>query len=63
MTLKNYLKQPFPKLTSRWKLIITISLFVAIFLIIFQPFGISLIQNKILILSGYGLVTFLVLFY
>jgi len=62
MTLKNYLKQPFPKLTSRWKLIITISLFVAIFLIIFQPFGIHFIQNKILILSGYGLVTFLVLF-
>ncbi len=62
MTLKNYLNQPFPKLTSRWKLIITISLFVAIFLIIFQPFGIHLIQNKILILSGYGLVTFLVLF-
>ncbi len=62
MTLKNYLSQPFPKLTSRWKLIISISLFVAIFLIIFQPFGIHSIQNKILILSGYGLVTFIVLF-
>jgi len=62
MTLKNYLNQPFPKLTSRWKLMITISLFVAIFLIIFQPFGLYLIQNKILVLSGYGLVTFLVLF-
>jgi len=62
MTLKKYLNQPFPKLTSRWKLIITISLFVAIFLIIFQPFGIHLIQNKIFVLSGYGLVTFIVLF-
>ena len=62
MTLKNYFSQPFPKLKSRWKLIISISLFVAIFLIIFQPFGIHSIQNKILVLSGYGLVTFIVLF-
>jgi hypothetical protein len=62
MALKRYLNQPFPKLTSRWKLIITISLFVTIFLILFQPFGIHLLQNKILVLSGYGLVTFLVLF-
>lgn len=62
MTLKNYLNQPFPKITSRWKLMITISLFVTIFLIIFQPFGIYLTQNKILVLPGYGLVTFLVLF-
>jgi hypothetical protein len=64
MTLKNYLNQPFPKLTSRWKLIITISLFVAIFLIIFQPLGIHFMEkkHKIIILSGYGLVTFFVLF-
>jgi len=62
--LRNYLKQPFPKLKSRWKLIILISLFVTIFLILFQPFGIHFMQNqnKLFILSGYGLVTFFVLF-
>lgn len=61
--LKKYFKQPFPKLKSRWKLIILISLFVTIFLILFQPFGIHFMQNrnKLLILSGYGLVTFFVL--
>ncbi|MDA3953185.1 MAG: LytTR family DNA-binding domain-containing protein [Bacteroidales bacterium] len=65
MNFIKYIQQPFPKLESRWKVVIFISLFVALFLIIFQPFGIALIENgiaKILILSGYGLVTFLVLF-
>lgn len=61
MNLINYLKQPFPKLKSKWRLIILISLFVALFLIIFQPFGIHFMdnKNKIIILSGYGLVTFI----
>ncbi|MCD4835111.1 MAG: LytTR family transcriptional regulator [Bacteroidales bacterium] len=61
MNLISYLKQPFPKLESKWRLIILISLFVALFLIVFQPFGIHLMdnKNKIIILSGYGLVTFI----
>lgn len=64
MNIVSYLKQPFPKLKSKWRLIILISLFVALFLIIFQPFGINYMEqkNKLLILSGYGLVTFLTLF-
>ena len=64
MNIVSYLKQPFPKLESKWRLIILISLFVALFLIIFQPFGINYMEqkNKLLILSGYGLVTFLTLF-
>ena len=63
MNLINYLNQPFPKLVSRWKLIILISLFVAFFLIVFQPFGIHMMENnKLLTLSGYGLVTFIALF-
>ena len=64
MNLLTYLNQPFPKLESRWKLIILISLFVALFLIIFQPFGINLMKSnhKIIVLSGYGLVTFIALF-
>lgn len=65
MNFLTYLKQPFPKLESRWKLIISISIFVALFLIILQPFDINLMKKgtgKIIILSGYGLVTFIVLF-
>ncbi|MCK5170057.1 MAG: LytTR family transcriptional regulator [Bacteroidales bacterium] len=61
MNFIKYIQQPFPKLESRWKVVIFISLFVALFLIIFQPFGIHLMdnKNKIIILSGYGLVTFI----
>lgn len=64
MNFIKYLKQPFPKLESKWRIIISISLFVAFFLMIFQPFGINYIDSniKFLILSGYGLVTFVALF-
>lgn len=60
MNIISYLNQPFPKSESKWKVIISISSFVALFLIIFQPFGINLFESniKILILSGFGLVTF-----
>jgi hypothetical protein len=63
MNIINYLNQPFPKSESKWKVIISISLFVALFLIIFRPFGINLFESniKILILSGYGFVTFCIL--
>ncbi|MBU8892529.1 MAG: LytTR family transcriptional regulator [Bacteroidales bacterium] len=64
MNIISYIKQPFPKTESKWRVIILISLFVALFLIVFQPFGINLFESniKIIILSGYGLVTFIVLF-
>ena len=64
MNLIKYINQPFPKAENKWNLVILISLFVALFLIIFQPFGITLMEskNKYLILSGYGLVTFIALF-
>jgi hypothetical protein len=60
MNLKSYLKQPFPKAESKWRITILISLFVALFLIVFQPFDINLFQSnqKIFILAGYGVVTF-----
>lgn len=63
MNIIAYLNQPFPKSESKWKVIISISLFVALFLIIFRPFGINFFQSnfKLLILSGYGLVTFCIL--
>ncbi|MCK5170493.1 MAG: LytTR family transcriptional regulator [Bacteroidales bacterium] len=64
MNLIKYINQPFPKAENKWKIIIIISLFVSLFLIIFQPFGIHLMEskNKYLILSGFGLVTFIALF-
>ena len=64
MNIINYLKQPFPILESKWRVIVLISLFVALFLIIFQPFGLNYLdnKNKFLIISGYGLVTFIALF-
>ena len=63
MNLKQYFGQPFPKAENKWKLILSISFFVALFLIIFQPFGINLYKenDKIIILSGYGLITLCVL--
>ena len=65
MNLIAYLKQPFPKAENRWKIIILISLFVTLFLIIFQPFNINLYKDskKLLVLSGYGLVTFFILIF
>lgn len=63
MNLKSYLKQPFPKAESKWRITILISLFIALFLIVFQPFGINLFESKqkILILAGYGFITFIAL--
>jgi LytTr DNA-binding domain len=60
MNLIKYLNQPFPKAESKWTVIVSISSFVALFLLIFQPFDINYFQgnNKLLILSGYGVVTF-----
>ncbi len=50
-------------LLNRWRLTLIVSLFIAFFLTVFQPFGLNLLSsdNKTLILSGYGLVTFLLL--
>ena len=64
MNFIKYLKQPFPLSDSKWSFIIPISLFILLFLNIFQPFGLSYIEkNKILILSGYSLITFLTLIF
>lgn len=63
MNLSTYINQPFPKAEGKWRIIFLISLFVSLFLIVFQPFGINMFQgaNKYLILSGYGMVTFFTL--
>lgn len=60
--ITKYLKQPYPIQANPWKTILVISLFVSFFMLFFQPFGLSEYHsnNKVLILLGYGFVTFLV---
>jgi hypothetical protein len=57
MTFREYLNQPFPYKRNRWKEFLLISLFVSVFLFIFQPISIPVV-NKQLILLGYGAVGF-----
>lgn len=59
----NYLKQPYPYLVNKWKVISLVSLFIALFLLILQPLGLSGIRSsyKLILIAGYGVVTFLVL--
>ena len=65
LSMLQILKQPAPHLYD-WKSIfiryISVGLFIAFFLIVFQPFGTASarIPNKTLFLSGYGWITFLV---
>ena len=61
MNIIFYLKQPFPKAENKWRNIVIISLFVILFLFVFQPFGINQIErsyDKYSIIGGYGLVTY-----
>jgi len=61
--IKQYLGQPYPQSGNKWKLNITISLFIGLFMLIFQPFGISGSNNlyKAVFCFGYGFVTFVIL--
>lgn len=54
---------PVPTYNSHWRSTISIALFVSLFLLIFQPFGLNEFtgSNKYLFIAGYGLVTFVVL--
>jgi hypothetical protein len=58
-----YLKQPYPLFGNRWKIIISISLFIAVFMLVFQPFGLLYYHSsaKYLIIAGYGGVTCIIL--
>jgi hypothetical protein len=62
MVLK-YLLQPYPCEENKWRVIVSISLFIGLFMLIFQPFGLSELRldTKYQILAGYGLVTFIIL--
>ncbi len=61
--LLSILNKSYPQTQNIWKSAIFISLFISLFLYVFQPFGLQLLQHdyKGLVLIGYGLVTFMVL--
>jgi len=61
--LKEYLQQPYPLFENRWRITISISLFIALFMLVFQPFGMLNYtgEHKLLFESGYGVVTLIVL--
>jgi hypothetical protein len=54
---------PFTSLSATWSTTIRLSVFISLFLLIFQPFGLNEYsgEHKYLFTAGYGLVTFLVL--
>ncbi|MCU0370668.1 MAG: LytTR family transcriptional regulator [Bacteroidales bacterium] len=58
-----YLLQQYPFEGNKWRIIIPISVFIGLFMIVFQPFGLSSldISHKHLLLAGYGLVTLVIL--
>src|SRR5674476_1060576 len=63
--VKKYLNQPYPLSGSKWKLIISISLFIGLFMLIFQPFGLSSSNEtyKAIFCIGYGFVTLIILIF
>ena len=63
--VKEYLNQPYPLYGKRWKIAILFCIYIGLFMLIFQPFGLSNYQgvHKTLICVGYGLVTLIVLIF
>jgi LytTr DNA-binding domain len=57
------LNKPYPIVLNRWKVVLSISLFIPSFLIIFEPFGLkdTQIAHKYLFFLEHGLATFLLL--
>lgn len=64
MNIFDYARKPYPLNHNRWGIILIISPFVSLFMVVFQPFGLQSFEsdNKSILLAGYGLVTFVVLF-
>ena len=62
-SVTKYLRKPYPHRHNRWVILVLIPLFISLFMVTFQPFGLQLLvhENKNLLLVGYGLVTFIVL--
>lgn len=63
MYSRQFLNRLYPLELKQWKTLGAISLFIALFLFIFQPLGLQFVQieHKSIVLLAYGLLTFLVL--
>lgn len=63
MRVFSYLKSPYPMEKNKLRVIIAVSLFVSLFIMLFQPFGLQHITSarKLWILAGYGAVTLIML--
>ena len=63
MKVSHFLRQPYPVMERKWPLIAGVSLFVSLFMVIFQPFGLRELDlpYKLFVLAGYGMVTLVVL--
>jgi hypothetical protein len=63
MNVFDYLRKPYPVSQNRWAITLGISLFISVFMILFQPFGLHNLESgeKSWMLAGYGGVTLLVL--
>lgn len=61
--IKDYLKRPYLRIDNNWKVTIVISLFIGLFMLLFQPFGLSEYKSvyKPVVLLGYGGITFIIL--
>jgi hypothetical protein len=61
--IKDYLNQPYPFYLSRWKTSAMTCIYIGLFMLIFQPFGLSNYHGiyKTVICIGYGFVTLIVL--
>lgn len=61
--LKDYFSQPYFLFQDKWKLTISVSAFIGLFMLVFQPFGSAAFhgKQKEIILASYGLITFVIL--
>lgn len=61
--ISKYFNEPHPFISNNWPLIIISSLFISLFIYLFEPFGCNTIEGnwRVFIEVGYGLVTFIVL--
>jgi hypothetical protein len=63
MKIKEYFNQSYPLIGNKWIIILSFSFFVPLFMIIFQPFGLTEYHgtDKLARIAGYGFVTFVIL--
>ncbi len=43
---KSIFNKPYPHSLNKWRITISVSLFIAFFIVVFQPFGLSEYQNS-----------------